>query len=570
MPNTQGSNSCFRSLRNCMQFFREVKKLIGAEEEQSGPAPVTLHVYDLGTGGKIAGVNIFCRAIGTGAFHAGVEVYGKEWSFGGGSNGPSGTGVFCCAPQGCDSHSYREGIFMGNTLMSKSEVTKAIKELADQWPGDEYDLLRHNCCHFSDTLSVRLGVGHVPSWVTSLAGVGAMLRSQAKLVAGAPAAVPQLFGAVADRLFRPAVDAPPAPPLKRIEEEQVPPLARAGYPAPKKAVRQGSGYDERSHARQPAAEQARPSEAQASSASSTSRRRPDEPNSGQRLAAGDKVEIFSNSKQCWFSGQVKSVDTSVHPPQVLVNFWVSGSGPTSTGELASKNLPMDHKDVRKLEAGLDKKHIDKACRWSVGDWVEVYSNSQKSWCPARVTQASGDKVKVVFQLPGSPADEWMEKYVEAAGSSIRQANDATSTAFERHTPSPMASWNAMEATAYQKGFDRLKAFSAQGAPGTIDSDTLVDFLKGSGVPRKVLKQVWRAVFPSCADAKQAQAGFSEFALCCRLIGHCQASLRSGELSKTEILEQAGDQLASLLAEEFARSPPHRLPDFNGQLVGNNH
>lgn len=537
-----------------MQFF---KKLVGVEDEQSGPTPVTLHVYDLGTGGKIAGVNVLCRAIGTGAFHAGVEVYGKEWSFGGGSNGPTGTGVFCCAPQGCEAHSYREGIFMGNTLMSRKEVDRAIKELANQWPGDGYDLLRHNCCHFSDTLCVRLGVGHVPSWVTSLAGVGAMLRSQAKLVAGAPAAVPQLFGAVADRLFRPAIDTPYADqariPGARIEEEQVAPVARAGYPAPKKPIKQGSGYDERSRARQPAVEQARQTEAHAST---------------QRLVVGDKVEVFSNSRQCWCSGQVKSVDTSAHPPHVYVTFWVSGSGPTSTGELASKNLPMDHKDVRKLDGALDKRHIEKTCRWSVGDWVDVYSNSQQTWCLARVTQVSGEKVKVVFQLPGSPADEWMEKYVEAGSASIRKATDATSTSFEKQTQPSMANWNAMEAAAYQKGFDRLAAFSTQGAAGSVDSEPLVDFLKGSGVPRKVLKQVWKAAFPGRADVKQAS--FSEFALCCRLIGHCQAALRSGELSKTEIFEQAGDQLASLLAEDYARSPPPRLPEFHGQPVGSNH
>merc|ERR1712060_603032 len=48
------------------------------------------------------------------------------------------------------------------------------------WPGSDYDLLRHNCCHFSDALCQALGVGPIPGWVTSLAGVGAMLRSGIK------------------------------------------------------------------------------------------------------------------------------------------------------------------------------------------------------------------------------------------------------------------------------------------------------------------------------------------------------------------------------------------------------
>lgn len=103
---------------------------------------------DLGT--QFAGVNAVCKAIGTGAFHAGpwstmgqhtiaypsshlyhqgswkilaippnihfvrftleigfiwnnyqgVEVYQTEWSYGGSCNGPTNTGIFSCPPRG--------------------------------------------------------------------------------------------------------------------------------------------------------------------------------------------------------------------------------------------------------------------------------------------------------------------------------------------------------------------------------------------------------------------------------------------------------------------------------------
>merc|ERR1719401_1782300 len=56
-----------------------------------------------------------------------------------------------------------------------------------QWRGEDYDLLRHNCCHFADALCVALGVGHIPFWVTNLAGAGASLEhgvQQAYTIAG--------------------------------------------------------------------------------------------------------------------------------------------------------------------------------------------------------------------------------------------------------------------------------------------------------------------------------------------------------------------------------------------------
>merc|ERR1712176_1429191 len=40
--------------------------------------------------------------------------------------------------------------------------------------GQAYHVLRHNCCHFSNEFSGRLGVGNIPSWVMDLAGKGVM------------------------------------------------------------------------------------------------------------------------------------------------------------------------------------------------------------------------------------------------------------------------------------------------------------------------------------------------------------------------------------------------------------
>eukprot|EP00930_Biecheleria_cincta_P088733 TRINITY_DN77990_c0_g1_i1.p1 TRINITY_DN77990_c0_g1~~TRINITY_DN77990_c0_g1_i1.p1 ORF type:complete len:302 (-),score=47.11 TRINITY_DN77990_c0_g1_i1:14-880(-) len=142
-------------------------------EGRQGPTPVTLQIYDVSGNAAIKNVNQIFRVMGTGAFHAAVEVYGQEWSFG---YTPDGSGVFSCPPRGCTAHSYREPVPMAETDMSEREVQALLVQLADEWPGKDYDLLRKNCCHFSDEFCRRLGVGSVPAWVTNLAGAGATLN----------------------------------------------------------------------------------------------------------------------------------------------------------------------------------------------------------------------------------------------------------------------------------------------------------------------------------------------------------------------------------------------------------
>jgi len=135
-----------------------------------GLAKVTLHIYHVTDMSTVRQVNTVLKAVGTGAFHAGVEVYGKEWSFGATDGG---SGLFASEPGACEAHSYIRAMPVGSTALTEEEVYDLLRELADEWQGDDYDLLRCNCCHFSETMCRRLGVGPVPSWVTNLAGHGA-------------------------------------------------------------------------------------------------------------------------------------------------------------------------------------------------------------------------------------------------------------------------------------------------------------------------------------------------------------------------------------------------------------
>jgi len=134
---------------------------------------VRLHIYDVSTNPKVGKINEALLAVGTGAFHGAVEVFGAEYSYG---FVQDGTGVFSNAPKACDMHVYRESLDMGTTSKSKEEVKQILEEMRQAWPGKDYDLLRMNCCSFSAAFVDKLGAGPVPSWVTNLAGAGATVQ----------------------------------------------------------------------------------------------------------------------------------------------------------------------------------------------------------------------------------------------------------------------------------------------------------------------------------------------------------------------------------------------------------
>eukprot|EP00929_Paragymnodinium_shiwhaense_P067027 TRINITY_DN33711_c0_g1_i2.p1 TRINITY_DN33711_c0_g1~~TRINITY_DN33711_c0_g1_i2.p1 ORF type:complete len:329 (-),score=58.70 TRINITY_DN33711_c0_g1_i2:187-1173(-) len=136
--------------------------------------PVVLNVYDV----KVVAqqgpwVNGILRNAGSGVFHAGIEVYGREWTYG--ALNYRGTGVHDSAPKDA-SHKYRESVTMGLTLKTQEEVMAILKELSDTWQGEDYDMLARNCCHFCDTLAKALDVDPLPPWVIRLADAGATLR----------------------------------------------------------------------------------------------------------------------------------------------------------------------------------------------------------------------------------------------------------------------------------------------------------------------------------------------------------------------------------------------------------
>mmetsp|Transcript_47945 Transcript_47945/g.128487 ORF Transcript_47945/g.128487 Transcript_47945/m.128487 type:complete len:368 (+) Transcript_47945:79-1182(+) len=127
---------------------------------------VYVRVYDLGTTFLTRLHNSMLKSYG--AFHTGVEVYGREWSFGLVCNEWS-TGVMSNAPGRNKDHTFRETLIMGFTRCSSAQVVQILNEMKYQWRGCTYDLFSRNCHHFSNALCARLGVGVLPPWVNDLA-----------------------------------------------------------------------------------------------------------------------------------------------------------------------------------------------------------------------------------------------------------------------------------------------------------------------------------------------------------------------------------------------------------------
>ena len=171
-------------------------------------------------------VNDGCNYLGTGAYHVGVEVNGVEYAYGG-NNIQGLSGIFTCIPKESPGYDYRDTIDLGRLHTTKStwiripKVTAlsplsqrmsaalvkrskesddekhaseasqnaytyreiqtfadgktVIHQMANDYLGVDYDLLRKNCCTFAHDACLRLGVDEedIPSWFRNAALVGA-------------------------------------------------------------------------------------------------------------------------------------------------------------------------------------------------------------------------------------------------------------------------------------------------------------------------------------------------------------------------------------------------------------
>merc|ERR1712183_689365 len=106
--------------------LRRFKTLMGRDGRRQ--TMVALHVYSVGQSTAINTINGLLRIFGTGAYHAAVEVYGAEWSYG---YCPEGPGIFECQPGACEMHIYKEKVSLGTIPYSRDEVLNILEQMYD-------------------------------------------------------------------------------------------------------------------------------------------------------------------------------------------------------------------------------------------------------------------------------------------------------------------------------------------------------------------------------------------------------------------------------------------------------
>jgi PPPDE putative peptidase domain len=222
-PSCQTSTTSSSMIHSLIHSSPERKSSRGGGTRQTNH--VLLHIYDLiatdtlmllpwgcvcEIGKCFNEVNSALHELGTGAYHVGVECNGIEYAYGACST-PYKSGVFSCIPKLSPGYQYRTSIDFGDiplvrsswtivpaspddssprsaTSTSFKQVTQFVdgrtimKEMATEYMGADYDILRRNCCTFAADACVRLGVPHdqIPSWFRNLAETGAYSQDVAK------------------------------------------------------------------------------------------------------------------------------------------------------------------------------------------------------------------------------------------------------------------------------------------------------------------------------------------------------------------------------------------------------